>query len=333
MRVRVLLVLVAALWGSPRLALAHGLAPSLLELRERQDGRVDVLFRTPGVEGLETPLSPRIPPGCERVGKQSRQEDGLGESERFQLTCVGGGLAGREVAVEGLNARPDAEVFVRISPLHAESVVRVLRATSASLTVPAERTRLATVRDYLRLGVQHILSGYDHLLFVLGLLLLIPSTRALAGAITAFTAAHSLTLSLATLGFVHFPTRAGEAVIALSIVFLARELMRPAGAPPSLSQKRPWVVAFLFGWVHGLGFAGALAQVGLPAGDVPLALLGFNLGVEAGQLGCVAAALALLAMVRRAAPRLFAVGPRPVAFAMGSVATVWFFQRILAIVP
>ena len=320
-----------ALLATPGAARAHGMNPSLYELHERRDGRVDVLWRTSQAEGSQAPLSPGLPTGCTRVGPPRRDADGLGESERFELACPGGGLAGREISVVGLEARGEAEVFVRIELREGQSVVRVLRPSAPRLTLPAERSRLGTLRDYLRLGIHHILTGYDHLLFLLGLLLLVHAPRALVGTLTAFTAAHSLTLSLATLGWVRFPTRPGEAVIALSIVFLAFELTRAPGTPPSWSQRRPWAVAFAFGLIHGFGFAGALAEVGLPARDVPLALLGFNLGVEAGQLACVAGAMALAGTLRRLAPRLVALAPRPLAYVMGSLASALCIERILAL--
>ena len=194
--------------------------------------------------------------------------------------------------------------------------------------VPVAPTSWLVASTYLRLGVEHILLGFDHLLFVLGLLLLSRSLGALVRTVTAFTAAHSVTLALAALGVLHVAQAPAEAAIALSIVFVAREIAAGDARFPTLAARRPWVVAALFGLIHGLGFAGALAAIGLPAGEVPLALAAFNAGVELGQLGFVVAVLvaawALLAAAAalrrrgdRAAPSLSAVAAGPVRVALG----------------
>ena len=180
------------------------------------------------------------------------------------------------------------------------------------------------------MGVKHILLGIDHLLFVLGLVLIVRSTPRLVKTITAFTLSHSITLALATLGFVHVPQAPVEAVIALSILFLASELARRNRGESGLTARRPWLVAFSFGLLHGFGFAGALSEVGLPETDIPLALLLFNLGVEAGQLLFVAAVLALLWCGRRlatSAPRWLQDAP---AYAVGSLAAFWLIERVAA---
>lgn len=187
------------------------------------------------------------------------------------------------------------------------------------------------LRTYFGLGVEHILLGLDHLLFVFALLLLIRDPWRLAGAITAFTVAHSLSLAAAALGWLVVPAPPVEAVVALSIMFVASELARPAGRDLRLSEHAPWSVAFAFGLLHGLGFARALLDIGLPAEETPLALLAFNLGVEAGQLLFVAAALAVWAALRRLEPERLArnfgrggAGTRGLAYVIGSLAGVWF---------
>ena len=191
------------------------------------------------------------------------------------------------------------------------------------------------VPAYLALGVQHILTGVDHLMFVLGLLLLIGPTWQLVKTVSAFTVAHSLTLALAALGFLHFPSAVIEALVALSIVFVACELVRPADAPPTLTRRRPWLIAFIFGLLHGLAFAGALAEVGLPGGAAPQALFLFNVGVEIGQLLFIGAALAAIAGLRalgRAlkfdAPAFARVAP---AYVIGGSAAAWLIERVFAV--
>ena len=175
--------------------------------------------------------------------------------------------------------------------------------------------------------MDHILSGIDHLLFVLGLLLLAVGFRQLLKAVTAFTVAHSITLGLATVGLVRVPPAQVEALVALSIVFLAAELVQREQRNTSLTYRKPWVVAFAFGLLHGFGFAGTLSEIGVPSGDIPLALLSFNIGVETGQLVFIAASLALFYSLRtleiRPQPWI-----RPVpAYTIGSFASFWFLQR------
>jgi hydrogenase/urease accessory protein HupE len=200
---------------------------------------------------------------------------------------------------------------------------------NASFVVAAVPDRWDVARSYFVLGVEHILTGYDHLLFVVALVLLLGKLGVVVRAATAFTVAHSLTLIGTTLGVIGLAQAPVEALIALSIVFLAVEVVKQDPAVPRLSERIPWVVAFGFGLIHGFGFAGALREIGLPEGDVPTALLTFNLGVEAGQLIIIALTLAVLAAVRRLAP----LAQRPVrlaaSYAIGITASFWFIQRLV----
>jgi hydrogenase/urease accessory protein HupE len=195
--------------------------------------------------------------------------------------------------------------------------------------VPAHAGPLLVLSAYIGLGIEHILLGVDHLLFVLCLLLLVRGIHNLLATVTAFTLAHSITLAAATLGFIRVPVAPVEATIALSIVFLATELVR-GGARRSVARSYPWLVAFTFGLLHGLGFAGALAEVGLPQGEIPLALFAFNVGVELGQLAFVAAVLSLMRFARLVPLRLPAWGPRAVGYMIGPVAAFWMIVRLAA---
>jgi hydrogenase/urease accessory protein HupE len=186
------------------------------------------------------------------------------------------------------------------------------------------------IRTYVRLGVEHILFGIDHLLFVLCLLLLVRDIRRLLGTITAFTLAHSITLAAATLGFVRVSATPVEATIALSIVFLASELVRGEAGRSAVTRSYPWLVAFSFGLLHGLGFAGALAEIGLPQGEIPLALFAFNVGVELGQLAFITAVLLLARLVRVVPLRLPAWAPDTAGYAIGAMASFWVFSRLAA---
>jgi hydrogenase/urease accessory protein HupE len=181
---------------------------------------------------------------------------------------------------------------------------------------------------YLGLGVEHILFGVDHLLFVLCLLLLVREIRKLLATVTAFTLAHSITLAAATLGFVRVPAAPVEATIALSIVFLARELSRGEHLRSAVTRSYPWLVAFSFGLLHGLGFAGALAEVGLPQREIPLALFAFNVGVELGQLAFIATVLFLVRGFRLLPLRMPSWSSVAAGYAIGSVAAFWVFARL-----
>jgi hypothetical protein len=247
-------------------AAGHRLAPSLLELREDGNGLVAVLWKTPLQRPVGSEIEPVLPAHCEATDAPTTTPDAT------SLTLV------RGLETSGTNA------LLRISLADGRRVRVVLHADSPSLSVPERQTAADVAWDYARLGVDHILTGFDHLLFVLGLVLLVSGRRLLLYTITSFTLGHSVTLSLAALGFVRFPSAPIEVVIAATIAILAAELARGVQAGPTPMRRFPWVMAFAFGLLHGLGFAGALAEIGLPDGEIPLALLSFNLGIEAGQL-------------------------------------------------
>jgi hypothetical protein len=323
-------VIALAALAIARLAGAHALEPSLLELQEHAGGRVDVRWTTPALRLPGVIVRPRLPEGCRDRSDLAVDESGDRLVARWTVDCGPAGLVGRSVAVDGLAAaRTDA--LVRIVLVDARTVQGVVSPDSPSLEVPARPAPGAVARAYIRLGVHHILTGWDHLLFVLGLLLLVGGGRRLLGTITAFTLGHSVTLSLAVLGVVHVSPRPVEVAIAGSVYLLAIELGRGAAAERrSLLARRPWLMAAGFGLLHGLGFAGALAEIGLPAADIPLALATFNVGIELGQLGVVLAALV--------AGRLLAAVPRPrwadavPAYVIGSLAVLWMLERAVALV-
>jgi hydrogenase/urease accessory protein HupE len=309
-------------------SVAHGhpFEPPLLSLTEREGAEYDVTFRVPA-RIASGGLVPVLPPGTERIGPERRGREGEAMVERFRIK-VPGGLGGKAIGTTGSLADAD-EVLLRIEA-HGELVMGRITPGAGLFAVPRAPEPLQVARTYLALGVEHIVTGLDHLLFVLALVLLAPSLAAVVGTITAFTVAHSLTLALAALDWVALPSPPIEASIALSIVFVARELwLRAPGAPP-YRVARLWSVAFGFGLLHGLGFAGALAEIGLPQGEVPLALLTFNLGVEVGQLAFVAVILLGSKLVpgRIRAP-INAL--RVPAYAIGSVASYFFLQRLMAL--
>jgi hypothetical protein len=246
----------------------------------------------------------------------------------------GAPLDGQTLSIEGL-PQTVTDVLLRVQTADGRTMNEVLRPAQPSLKLAVSGPKGLRVPAYLVLGVEHILTGADHLMFVLGLLLLIGPNWRLVKAITAFTVAHSLTLGLAALGFVHFPSAVIEALVALSIVFVASELVRPADRPPTLAKRHPWLISFSFGLLHGLAFAGALAEVGLPEGAKVPALFLFNVGVEIGQLMFIGAALVVMAgfrMVARrwtfATPQLARLAP---GYVIGGFAAFWLIERILAV--
>jgi hydrogenase/urease accessory protein HupE len=305
---------------------AHEVRPAYLELKEEAPGSFGVLFKTPMLGDLRLALSVafsgRVEPVTPVLSRVT--DDAMVQTWRVRATDA---LPGQQVRVVGLESTV-TDALLRVELVDGRSWVQRLTPGSPQATIPAARSGSGVAATYLRLGVEHILLGYDHLLFVLGLILLAASTRRLVEAVTAFTAAHSITLAAAVLGVVHVPPEPVEAAIALSIAFVAAEIVRAREGEAGTAARAPWLVAFAFGLLHGFGFAGALSEIGIPEGHVPLALLFFNLGVEAGQLLFVAAVVALAALgrgFRRPLPRWAALAP---AYAIGSLAMFWMIQRV-----
>ena len=305
---------------------AHQFAPALLDVSETAGGRVAVRWKQPLVRVQGSRLRPVLPGECQGVGKPSVKSDGQGVVASWQISCPGG-LVGKTLAVDDI-ASSGADVLLHVTLPDGRSVRRVLTADQPSFRVPSAESKWQVIEGYARLGVNHILSGWDHLLFVLGLVLLMGRGRRLLWTITSFTAGHSITLALAALGLVRVPQVATDGAIALSIYALAIELMRSRAGHVTVMQLAPWVVAGGFGLLHGLGFAGALTAVGLPQGEIPLALFAFNVGIELGQLAFVAVVIA----VTVATERLEVAWPRWTfripAYAIGSLATYWFLERL-----
>lgn len=311
-------------------ARAHQFAPALLEIEELSADEAGVRWKQPAVRVQGSQLRPVLPVECEGIGDPEVQKEGTGIRARWRMRCPGG-LAGKSVGVEGI-AGSQADVLLRITLRDGRRMRHVLKAEAPSFTIDADSSRAGVFRDYAALGVEHILRGWDHLLFVLALVLLVGWGKALLWTITSFTAGHSVTLALAALGVVHVPQAPIEAAIALSIYFLAVELASARQGRRTPTQRAPWAVAAGFGLLHGLGFAGALAEVGLPTAEIPLALFSFNVGIELGQLAFVAAVLLAAAALRRlpvAWPRWSQAVP---AYGIGTMATLWFLQRAVSLI-
>lgn len=305
--------------------------PAYLQLRQVDAENYQVLWKVPALDEQTTlKVRPVFPQGSLELGKRSSSYSSGALVQRWKLE-VPGGLEGRAISFSGLAAL-GLDVLVRVERADgSEQLARILPVDPQFVLVPSQGP-LEVVSTYTVLGFGHILSGLDHLLFVFALILVVRSPRQLILTVTAFTLAHSITLALATLDIIRVPGPPVEATIALSIVFVAEEILRRRQGHAGLASRKPWLVAFAFGLLHGLGFAGALAEVGLPHNAIPLALLFFNVGVELGQLAFIAAVLGIAAMLRR----LLRGAPEPrwavplQAYLIGGVASYWLLERIAA---
>jgi len=309
-------------------ACAHESRPAYLEINETAPGRYDVIWRTPQLSGMPLPVILRFPEGVRNVTEPSVRELPDSVIERRLIEVVGG-LAGKRIEFVGLEVTI-TDILARVQLRDGEYSTTLVRPVQPWVEIAAARGVTAVFAAYLRHGVDHILFGYDHLLFVFALILIVRTARMLVWTITAFTVAHSITLALATLGLVRVPTVPVEAVIALSILLLATEIVKAQRGESTLTARVPWIVAFVFGLLHGFGFASALVEIGLPRSDVPLALLAFNIGVELGQLAFVAAVLCAWALLHRMRlPAFVTRRALPLAtYGIGSLAAFWFFERL-----
>jgi hydrogenase/urease accessory protein HupE len=328
-RILSLLALAISLGHAP--VSAHPLAPSLLEIIEDAPGHASVQWKTPINKVPGSDATPQLPPQCQRTGDVQEEALGTALVERWEISCSAP-LSGLSVSVDDI-ASSKANAILRIALADGRVVNSILTADNETFQIPERETAGTVLRSYGQLGIDHILTGPDHLLFVLGLILLSATLRQLLWTVTAFTAGHSVTLSLAALGFVAVPTGPVEAMIAFSILVVAVELARdPRGTSTAISRY-PWLIAFPFGLLHGLGFAGALAEIGLPVGEIPLALLSFNLGIEAGQLLFCAIVLGIYLAFRALQIRPLARGRLFAAYFIGTLAAFWFFERVAASLP
>ena len=317
-------------------SVAHPLAPALLELTEADPGRVEVRFKTsmyPPSRAAAERLVPILPDACSRAGPGRTAIEGGGRVQRFELACTEP-LPGSEVGVAGL-AENAIDALLRVELADGRSVQRVLRADRPTLVVPARPDAGQVFLSYLDMGVRHIFSGIDHLLFVFGLVLLVAAgdgyLRRLLITLSAFTVGHCVTLTGAVFGWIRLPSAPVEFLIALSVLALAVELAR--GEHTMRATRLPWMLAGGFGLLHGLGFAGALLEAGLPEGDILLALLSFNVGIEAGQVLFVGVVLVATWLVRvaRLADRLPQWSRQIPVYAMGSLAAMWCYERLAVI--
>jgi len=308
---------------------AHEMRPAYLQLQQTGPETYNVFWKVPAVsDNMRLSLYVQLPDACSNLAPPRASFANGAYTEQWSINCPGG-LSGSTIRIDGLSATL-TDVLVRVERLDGSAQVTRLASSSPSFIVEAAPHRLEVARTYLLLGIEHILTGVDHLLFVSGLLLLVTGFRRLLLTVSAFTLSHTVTLTLATLGFVHIPPAPVEAVIALSIFFVAYEILRKKENPDGLAQRKPWLVAFSFGLLHGLGFAGGLSAAGLPVAHIPLALGFFSAGVEVGHFSFVAVAVLLLAAVRHWTIRLPIWSWRLPPYAIGGVAAYWLIVRFAA---
>lgn len=310
-------------------AMAHEVRPAYLEIKEIAAGTYDVLWKVPAL-GNERRLGiyVRFPADVTVLSEPRGMFSQNAFIERWRVQRAGG-LADQAIQIDGL-AATKIDVLARVEHAHGATQTTRILPGLPSFVVQRVQTSWQVSSNYLWLGVEHILLGIDHLLYVLSMLLIVSGWKRIVATMTAFTFTHSLTLSAAALGFVHVPGPPVEALIALSIVFVAREIVLTHRGEASLTQRLPWVISFTFGLLHGLGFAGALSEVGLPAHAIPFALLSFNIGVEIGQLVFISAMLGILAIARRVSIPTLTAGLRVAPYATGSVAMFWVIKRVAA---
>lgn len=319
-----IIAVLAALLAAPPTS-ADELRPASIHFEQVDETRWTLGWKQPRsspgdpVSGL-----PQLPAACEVVGEPVRRTAGLAIIGTADVMCHGP-MVGQRIGASDLVALGDA--LLRVVPLDGPLQVHRLTADAPSAAISRDKDIGNVWATYFKLGVEHILEGWDHLAFVIALVLLVVNGWAVVKAATAFTLAHSITLAAVTLGFAGMPQRPVEAIIALSIVFLAVEVAR--GNRETITRRMPWLVAFGFGLFHGFGFAGALREIGLPDGEVAAALVSFNLGVEAGQLAVIAAVLALRRGIARLAPKVEPGAVRAASYAIGVVGAYWLIERVV----
>jgi len=325
----IILLTVLFLTSFTATAVAHRLQPAYLEINEHSAGKFSILWKRPLAGSRPMNIYPQLPSSCTNLTEPVAQPLASGTIERWMVDCGSSGIVNKAIVIDGL-ASTQTDTLLRIQLIDGSMHTTVMRPDFPSFIIPSKPSKTKVAGSYLVLGIEHILGGFDHLLFVLGLLLIVRSTMLLIKTITSFTLAHSVTLAMATLGFVHVPQAPVEAVIALSIIFLATELVKQHRGETGLTTKAPWLVALCFGLLHGFGFAGALTEVGLPQTDIPLALLFFNVGVEVGQLVFVAGVLVVTWFIMRMKYRWPVWVEHVPAYSIGSLAAFWFIQRTVS---
>ena len=308
---------------------AHEMRPAYLEITELTPKAYSVLWKVPMRGDMRLRLDPRFPDNCRNAVPPSARNTAGALISNWTVQCDDG-FAGQQINIEGLE-NTLTDVLARVQYIDGTVQTTRIKPSDPYFIISGSSGKLALSATYLWLGIEHILLGVDHLLFVFALMLIVSGTRRLVLTITAFTVAHSITLAAATLGYVHVPQQPVEAVIALSILFLATEIVHSRRGRPGYVERWPWVVAFIFGLLHGFGFAGALAEVGLPEHAIPFALVFFNIGVELGQLVFVAVVILSAWLLHRI--NAFPLRPAELlsTYLIGGIAAYWTMERVVGL--
>ncbi len=311
---------------------ADEIRPALLDIKEQNTGLFAVTWKVPTRNDRALAILPRLPQSLELIGSPTVQAVPGAQVQHASYKNNSDSLTGQTIMIEGLSAvQTDVLLLVQLKDGNQHSAI--LRPASPEFTIPLEASKLEIAADYWIMGTIHILEGADHLLFVLALLLIVNGFGPLLKAVTAFTVAHSITLALATLDVIQVPSAPTEAIISLSILFLAAEIVHKRNGQLGVTERWPWLIAFLFGLFHGLGFAGALSEIGVPQAEVPLALLMFNVGVETGQLLFIGVVLSLIAILKRLPISAPQGAWRVLPYSIGGLAAYWTIDRIMSFLP
>jgi len=308
---------------------ADEVRPSYLQIQEISPKHFSVLFKVPAKGDKKLSLHVKFPDTCTDNNKHYASFINATYMESYSIGCKNP-LAGESIIIEGLeNTKTD--LLLRLEFLDKTSQSQLLRSDKNTYVILATSSNMQVVKTYTWLGITHILLGFDHLMFVFALLLLVNSLRKLLWTITAFTIAHSITLAGSSLGYLSLPQKPVEAMIALSILFLAVEIMHEQKGKIGITSRYPWVISFSFGLLHGFGFAGALAEIGLPQNALNIALIFFNVGVEIGQLVFIAVVMALgYVLVSLNLGTLLDKLKIVVVYMIGAFSTFWLIERVLS---
>lgn len=309
---------------------AHEVRPAFLHVTQVDTAQYSIIWKVPRNAGRTLAIQPIFPQGFDVRLEKEYEKPGFVISSFTAHTNVS--LPGKSIVIQHLE-KTLVDVLIRIDLLQDISHSFILQPDKPRVVIPHQPNSFEVFKSYLILGFEHILLGYDHLLFVLALLLLVPSFKSLLLTITSFTIAHSITLGLASLDLVTLPSSPVEAVIALSIIFLAREFLQVINGIDSLTAKYPWSVSFTFGLLHGFGFAGALAEIGFPQQNLFTALLSFNIGVELGQIAFVLGCLLLYYVTKAIGLAKYTKPQRQVvSYTIGGISSFWLIERMCSII-
>ena len=323
-----LLGLLIAFFAATASLSAHEIRPAYLQIDQVGQHRFSVLWRTPILSGMRLPVLLKFSDGIKLVTGPLERELSDSVIERSVIESSGG-LPGERITFVGLQATI-TDVMVRVKLEDGSVTTTLVRPSQSWVDIQARQSTLEVAKVFIVSGIEHILFGFDHLLFVAALMLIVRRWGMLLKTVTAFTVAHSITLTCATMGWINLPSGPVEIMIAFSIVLVGAEIIRMERGETSMAIEWPWIVAFFFGLLHGFGFAGALAEFGLPQGDIPLALFSFNVGVELGQLMFIG----VLLLAYHAVRRIFVIPRQAIvasAYMICSVAALWTIERVYSI--